>query len=724
MKQAGTKRAIHVEERWRLALLLAIPLLVSLVMWLVAREGRLASDWVRHTLLVELSLERLLSDLGEAESSQRGYLLTGEEQYLNPYYAAVGEARQQLSRLETLTVDNSRQQITVARIKPLVDRRLNQIDQNLELYRAGDFEKKGKPALDRGKQIMDSVRLLASDVYSEEERLLHVREQALSAITMRFAWALGLGYGLIVVAVGWLYRNVRQYSLQSAKAEDRLSKLNAELDQRVQERTALLSAREELLKIFVKYVPAAVAMLDREMRYLQVSDRWCSDYSLDKGRIMGRSHYDVFPELPERWKAIHQRCLAGETLREEEDRWDQAAGAPIWLRWEVRPWGNKNGLPEGILIFAEDITGIKRSEELLQESEATTRALLDTAAQAILAVNSSGEIAIANRMAGEMFGYGPDELLGKPHEILVSENVRTRHRMLEAEFAAHPKTRPMGTGLDLLGVRKDGSEFPIEVSLSSVHSSRGQLVVSFVSDITRRKQAELALRDSEQQLRALAGSLLEAQEDERRRIALELHDDTTQRLAFLSIELGKLAGEIPGALEGVRARIREMQDQAQDASSEVRRLSHGLHPSVISDFGLSIALEEFCQEFEGAQGVHVEFGGLVDDSQLDTAGATCLYRIAQEGLRNAVTHGHASEIQVTLSLADGFMQLQVKDNGRGFTATSVPAKPGLGVVSMRERIRLVNGTLVVQSEPGKGTIITASVPLTGDSYASSSHSAR
>ena len=132
----------------------------------------------------------------------------------------------------------------------------------------------------------------------------------------------------------------------------------------LEEQAAFLQTRRELLQTFVKYVPAAVAMLDSDMRYLRVSDRWCSDYSLDGSNILGRSHYEVFPDLSDSWKQIHRRCLAGETLRAEEDRWDRPEGT-TWLRWEVRPWKIRDGMQGGILIFAEDITERKRSEETL-----------------------------------------------------------------------------------------------------------------------------------------------------------------------------------------------------------------------------------------------------------------------------------------------------------------------------------------------------------------------
>ncbi len=121
----------------------------------------------------------------------------------------------------------------------------------------------------------------------------------------------------------------------------------------------------ELLTTFVQSMPAAVAMLDREMRYVQASGRWCAEFELDRiSPLAGRSHYELFPDLPERWKEFHRRCLAGETIRADEDLFERADGRRAWLRWEMRPWGNRDGRPEGILIFSEDITPHKEAEEL------------------------------------------------------------------------------------------------------------------------------------------------------------------------------------------------------------------------------------------------------------------------------------------------------------------------------------------------------------------------
>src|SRR6478609_5867599 len=130
------------------------------------------------------------------------------------------------------------------------------------------------------------------------------------------------------------------------------------MNRTLEEQGSLLRSREELLRVFVKSVPAAVAMLDRELRYLQVSDRWCSDNSVEASELLGRSR-EAFPEMPERWKEVNRRALQGETLRSDEDRWE-SGGSTRWARWEVRPWRNADGTVGGILVFAEDITRRKQ----------------------------------------------------------------------------------------------------------------------------------------------------------------------------------------------------------------------------------------------------------------------------------------------------------------------------------------------------------------------------
>jgi PAS domain S-box-containing protein len=148
-------------------------------------------------------------------------------------------------------------------------------------------------------------------------------------------------------------------------ARKRTEEALLEVNRNLEAQTALLQSREELLKIFVKSVPAGLAMLDRDMRYIQVSDRFCADYSVTSSQVLGRSHYELFPDIPQRWKEMHRRGLEGETVRADEDRWDREDGTTSWVRWEIRPWKTPGGNVGGILIFAEDITHRKQMEEAI-----------------------------------------------------------------------------------------------------------------------------------------------------------------------------------------------------------------------------------------------------------------------------------------------------------------------------------------------------------------------
>ncbi len=265
----------------------------------------------------------------------------------------------------------------------------------------------------------------------------------------------------------------------------------------------------------------------------------------------------------------------------------------------------------------------------------------------------------------------------------------------------------------LHGCRKDGSKFPLEISLSSIETSRGRLAVAFITDITARKRAETALRNSELELRALAGSLLTASEDERRRLAGELHDDVTQRLAFLAIEIGKTAVGAYQSVEEMRGALHFLQQQVNRITGDVRRLSHGLHPSMIEDLGLSTAMEELFVEFGGKHRIDVSFEGLTDDAGVAPGVAACLYRIAQEGLRNVSKHAHASEVNGSLTIRDGEIEFRLSDSGVGFLYDTAKGQTGLGIISMKERVRLVCGTVTIHSLLDQGTEIVVLVPVSG-----------
>ena len=227
----------------------------------------------------------------------------------------------------------------------------------------------------------------------------------------------------------------------------------------------------------------------------------------------------------------------------------------------------------------------------------------------------------------------------------------------------------------------------------------------FMIDISERKRAEEALK-------FLGSRLIAAQEDERKRVARELHDDLNQRMAVLTIELAQVAEKIEKPFS-LRKRIQKLRLQAQEISTDIHRLSYRLHPSKLDHLGLAAAVKSLCDEIAfmqtGKPRAHFHQSGLPDDLPKDVT--LCLFRIVQEALRNCVKHSGAEVVQVVLAKSDDDIRLSISDNGCGFDTRSEAMEQGLGFISMQERLRLVGGEINIFSQPRRGTRIDVSIPL-------------
>ncbi len=171
-----------------------------------------------------------------------------------------------------------------------------------------------------------------------------------------------------------------------------------------------LRKSEERFRLFIEHAPSALAMFDREMRYLAVSRRWITDYGLDDQDIVGRSHYEVFPDLPDRWKAVHRRALGGESVTVDEDWFQRSDGSGLWIRWEVRPWHAVDGGIEGVVIFSENITKRKNAEEALSASEERFRQVAENAGDWIWEVDANGLYTFCSPAVEKILGYSPKEI--------------------------------------------------------------------------------------------------------------------------------------------------------------------------------------------------------------------------------------------------------------------------------------------------------------------------
>ena len=360
-----------------------------------------------------------------------------------------------------------------------------------------------------------------------------------------------------------------------------------------------------------------------------------------------------------------------------------------------------------ILGTAFDITASKRHEQEAKEHTAFLQALIANSPFGILVGGRDHRARFCNPAFARIFLYSEDEVVGKePDEIVgVPE---------DANAAEYSRRVMSGQTVHATALRrrKDGSK--VNVDFHAMPLIVGDAFVGCVGiyqDITERVE-------SEAKLGALRDRLTRVQDDERARIARELHDDLGQRLALLTIQLSELQQASLDVAPSLAEQLETSRRLSEEVCIEATHLSHRLHPSRLAHIGLTNALSRLCEEFARQGSMEVDFHH-DEIPDLPSEVTTCLYRVAQEAVRNAEKHSGSRRVRVDLAARSDSIVLCVSDSGLGFAATSVECSTGLGLVSMAERVRSVGGALSVQSEVNRGTRIEASIPLPQHTQATS-----
>jgi len=249
---------------------------------------------------------------------------------------------------------------------------------------------------------------------------------------------------------------------------------------------------EQQLLLFVENTPAAIALFDNHMNYLSVSNRWLEDYRLPLQSVIGRNHYDLFPDLPQRWKDIHQRCLAGATEKCDEDPFPRSDGTTDWVRWEIKPWRRSDGTIGGLILFSEVLTRQKETAAALVEQEEQYRLLFEQSLDAIFLTEPSGRVLEANPAACRMFGWSLEEFREMDRNSLID---RSDPRLPDA---LAERARTGGWRGELGFIRRDGSKLLCELSSTSFLDHHGKPRSNIVArDITERRRFEDRLKASE-----------------------------------------------------------------------------------------------------------------------------------------------------------------------------------------------------------------------------------
>lgn len=339
--------------------------------------------------------------------------------------------------------------------------------------------------------------------------------------------------------------------------------------------------------------------------------------------------------------------------------------------------------------------------------------LLEFAPDAMVGTDGSGGIVVVNRQAELMFGYGRHELIGQPVERLVPERFHRDHRHHWAAYTRDPRSRPMGAGLSMVGVRKDGGEFAAEISLSSIQTEAGTLAMAAIRDITERLRAEA---QAEEQLhrRAIVAAIIEAEAAERARIATALHDDTVQVMIASLVMLGRVAEAVQRyGDEDVQALIDKARSVLEEATERTRRLTFELRPAVLHELGIAHALTAIVEQAGEEIGAEVSVSAPAE--RFDWAVEELVYRTVQEAVANIRKHSQAHHITLSAEHLGDRLTVVVADDGCGFdvAAATDPSSHVLhmGMHAMIERVRMAGGSICVDSYPTRGSRISFELPL-------------
>lgn len=494
-----------------------------------------------------------------------------------------------------------------------------------------------------------------------------------------------------------------------------------------------LRRREHLLGLFISHAPAAIAMLDRDMRYLAVSRRWLTEYGLEGRNVVGLSHYELFPETDERWRTIHRECLNGKTASSEEGQFTTREGTIDWLRWEIHPWRDADSNVGGIIIFTEFITARKQAEDEIRHLATHLRVMLDSADSAIISTDATGTIQIFNRGAEKMLGYSAQELVGRqtpglfhdPAEIATLLNrLRQEGIPIASPFDAlvHEARQGRPSQREWTMVDRDGNRFPALLSINALRSADGEVegYLGIANNISQMREAD-----------RLKSEFIST-------VSHELRTPLTAIRASLGMINSGLFGDLPEdarqltdiahqSTERLIRLINDLLDIEKIASGKMR---FEMKPHQLRDLLLATVKDNETLASRAGVTLRLEDGDIAATVRGD---ADRLVQTFTNLVSNAVKFSPAnSEVRIAVTpLRANWVRVSIIDHGCGIpeefrarifqrfaqadgSDTRAKGGTGLGLAITREIVERHGGEISFETAVGQGTCFHIDLPVLDD----------